>query len=229
MTQEQQALAEARKARSMEILRREGIPFIRRLPCIEPEGMAKVRSREEIARRAACVFFDAVCAWNVIEAGEDRYPETADHFLTIIQSWELEDALSGEERKLLTGEGDARTIQAASWRMEAFVVLAWALGRVSSLGIPRGQFQGDLYQFFPSVRPSSYKKFASWSRRRPEGEILDEADLIYRIRWATEEARIHGDPPPAGIDTDVALERHAALNWLIGYGGEDWDHIALDT
>lgn len=229
MTQEQQALAEARKARSIEILRREGIPFIQHLPCIEPEGMAKVRSREEIARRAACVFFDAVCAWNVIESGKDRYPEVADHFLTIVQSWELEDALSREERKLLAGEGDDRTIQAASWRMEAFVPLAWALGRLPGLDIPRGQFQGELDQFFPNVRPSSYKKFASWSRRRSESEILDEADLIYRIRWATEEARINGNPPPAGIDTDVALERHAALNWLIGYGGEDWDNISLDT
>ena len=50
MTQEQQAMAEARKARSIEILTREGIPFIQHLPLIEPEGVAKVRSQEEIGR-----------------------------------------------------------------------------------------------------------------------------------------------------------------------------------
>lgn len=229
MTQEQQAMAEARKARSIEILKRENIPFIQNLPCIEPEGIARVRSREEIAPRAACVFLTTICSWNIVEAGEEREEDVAAYFGEIVQSWGIQDALSREERKLLSGAAPKQTIQTASWRMEAFVVLAWALGQFPGLGIPREPFQGDLDRIFPNIRPSTYKRFASWSRRRPEAEILDEADLIYRIRWAAEEARIKGRPAPAGIDADVALERHTALNWLIGYGGDDWDHISLDT
>lgn len=229
MTQEQQAMAEARKARSIEILTREGIPFIQHLPLIEPEGVAKVRSQEEIARRAGCVFLTAVCSWNIVEVGEEHQREVAGHFTGILQSWGLWEELSQKEQALFSGEAATQIIQAATWRMEAFVVLAWALGRIPSLDIPRGQFQGDLEEFFPNVHPSSYKKFAAWSRRRPDGEILDEADLIYRIRWAAEDARINGKAAPAGIDADVALERHIALNWLIGYGGDDWDNISIDT
>lgn len=229
MTQEQRTKAEARKSRSIEVLKREGIPYILHLPPIEAEGVARLRSQEEITRRAACTFLSAVCAWNILEAEEEHRRDAAGHYKDVAQSWGLWEDLSNEEKRLLSGEGSERTIQTATWRMEAFAVLAWALGMLPELGLPREQFQGDLEEFFPDIRPSAYQKFAARAQKRPDGEILDEADLIYRIRWAVVEASIHGEPAPAGIDSDVAMERHTALNWLIGYGGEDWDNISLDT
>lgn len=229
MTQEQRTRAEARKARSIEILKREGIPYIQHLPLIEPEGVARLRSQEEIAGRAACTFLSTVCAWNILEAGEEHQKDAAGHYKEIAESWSLWEDLSGEEKRLLSGEGSERTIRTASWRMEAFAVLAWALGMLPELDLPRGQFQEDLEKFFPDIRPDAFQRFAARAQKRPDGEILDQADLIYRIRWAIVEATIHGEPAPAGIDSDVAMERHTALNWLIGYGGDDWDNISLDT
>jgi len=64
---------------------------------------------------------------------------------------------------------------------------------------------------------------------RPIGEILDEADLIYRYHWAVKNARSKGEPPPANLDKGVVLERHHALNWLIGYMDQEWDDISTDT
>ena len=230
MTQEQQANAEARKARSIGILKREGIPYIEHLPCIEPEGLARVRTREEIARRAACVFLTAICSWNILEEGdEEDYGDAAAFYGETARDWGVWEDLSREEQKLMAGTASPKGIRLATWRMEAFLVLAWALGMVPELGLPREQFQGELEQFFPDIRPDAFRQFSARAEKRPDGEILDQADLIYRIRWAADEARIHGRPSPAGIDDDVALERHTALNWLVGYGGEDWDHISLDT
>lgn len=229
MTQEQQAMAEARKARSIEILEREGIPYIQHLPLIEPEGLARLRTREEIVRRAACVFLTAVCSWQLVRLEEENRRGCTGFYHRAALEWGLEEALSQAETALMTGKAGEREIRAATWRMEAFLVLAWALGMVPALGLPREQFQGDLEDFFPSLRPEAFREFAARAKRRTDGEILDEADLIYRVRWATEEARIHGEEAPAGIDSDVAMEWHTALNWLVGYGGEDWDHISLDT
>ena len=64
---------------------------------------------------------------------------------------------------------------------------------------------------------------------RPQAEILSEADLIYRIHWATVDARVNGAEPPAGLNPSVVYERHYALNWLIGYAGQEWDNITTDT
>jgi hypothetical protein len=54
-------------------------------------------------------------------------------------------------------------------------------------------------------------------------------DLIYRYDWACVDARIGGKPPPAGVNCEVVVERHRALNWLYGYQGQAWDDVSTDT
>jgi hypothetical protein len=65
---------------------------------------------------------------------------------------------------------------------------------------------------------------------KPQAEILDEADFIYRCHWATRQAGLDGQPPSGGLDSGVTMERHHALNWLIGYGDDaEWDDVTTDT
>ncbi|MER9491067.1 DUF4272 domain-containing protein [Mesorhizobium sp. M0320] len=64
---------------------------------------------------------------------------------------------------------------------------------------------------------------------RPQSELLDAADLIYRYNWAVMDARVNGKAAPAGLERDVVVERHYVLNWLIGYMGQEWDDISTDT
>jgi hypothetical protein len=37
------------------------------------------------------------------------------------------------------------------------------------------------------------------------------------------------EPPAESYNAGVVQERHYALNWLIGYCGQDWDDITTDT
>jgi hypothetical protein len=53
--------------------------------------------------------------------------------------------------------------------------------------------------------------------------------MIYRYHWATVEAHMREQPMPAGLDNDVIMERHTALNWLIGYMDQPWDDVTTDT
>ena len=228
--------AQARRARSIRLLEAEGIPCIRHLPCIEAEDTARLRDREEIVRRAGCLFLTCLCIWSLAEeaggiekATREMREECGEYYRQIAESWGLLRDLSGEELALLDGRADRRRINALSWRFEAFRVLAWALTIGPELDLPREQFDWPMEDFFPNLEPDALEKFRQRAVRRSPGELLDQADLIYRVRWALVEAGLHQQEPPAGLDGDVAMERHIALNWLIGYGGEDWDSIRIDT
>ena len=73
------------------------------------------------------------------------------------------------------------------------------------------------------------KKLREQARLRSAKELLDEADLIYRYDWACVDARVNGGPAPSGVDCGIVVERHHALNWLIGYQGQEWDDVSTDT
>lgn len=59
-------------------------------------------------------------------------------------------------------------------------------------------------------------------------EILDAADLYYRLHWAAIELRLNGETSPH-VDEGVIRERHRALNWLIRYMDAEWDNVTTDT
>ena len=73
------------------------------------------------------------------------------------------------------------------------------------------------------------EQFISSAKLRTPSEILDQADLIYRYHWAVVDARVNGKEPPAKLDPSVVMERHYALNWLIGYMNQEWDDVSTDT
>ena len=72
-------------------------------------------------------------------------------------------------------------------------------------------------------------QFIEDSELRPIADILDQVDLIYRYHWAVRNARLKGQQIPADLDPDVTVERHHALNWLIGYLEQAWDDVSTDT
>ena len=53
------------------------------------------------------------------------------------------------------------------------------------------------------------------------------------VRWATLKLpniwRIMRHGRGEGLNRGVVMERHYALNWLIGYAGRDWDEVSTDT
>ena len=65
---------------------------------------------------------------------------------------------------------------------------------------------------------------------KDSSEILDNADVIYRMDWACVDARIKGMSSPADLDAEVVVEQHKGFNWIIGaYASDDWDNISADT
>ena len=208
-----------RKQRSEAILKAEGVPYIDHLPVIEDESEIRFRLKEEIARRAVALAL-------VASRGEglefDRFRQLVNRFGA--ESWFSPNERMTVFKKTLT---DQERLD-CTWRYEACAVLLWALGYIRDLGRPDHTcVPAEIVRL---IAEKSFQEFMDGARPRSTGEILDQADLIYRYAWATEEARLHGDgEPPSGLESGVVYERHYTLNWLIGYFDLGWDDVSTDT
>lgn len=209
--------AEARKARSIARLKKEGVPTIDWLPRIEDSVEARPPSADAVARRFCALML-------MIHRALANDPENT-------RAWRAafadRAAFSPEELTLMDAAAPTEhAIIQASWLCEAALPMAWALGRFKTLERPDKTIEVD--RLWSLISADDGKALVSQARLRPIGEILDEADLIYRYHWAVRQARIDGKPAPAGLDGGVVMERHKGLNWLVGYHAE-WDEITTDT
>ena len=218
---------EARKAASIAKLQAENIPAIDWLPVIESVDKARIRSAEEIARRAiACLItIQAAC-----EQNEDNYDdESAAWCHGLLEQYNVADEITANERAILAKQGSEQDIINMVWKYEAYWTLLWALGIVEKLDYPDHivdcQFAIDAV-----ASCDDFADFMAKTRLRDIEEILDETDLIYRYHWACVDARINGREMPGGLLESVVMERHAGLNWLIGaYDCDDWDDVPVHT
>jgi hypothetical protein len=199
------------------VLRAEGIPVNPHLPMIESEAEAALRTPREVADRLHALVF---VAFKGSEA-PDRSVVDA-----IVAERGLRPLFTPDELAFVDDPApDDRARAQFSWRCEAAWVLLWALNHVEGqLGLPRALCDVP----FLSATVFDEPDLAARGLRRAN-DILNEADLVYRCHWAVRQAALDGRPPPAGLHPGVTMERHHALNWLIGYDGADWDDVSTDT
>jgi hypothetical protein len=210
--------AQARKQRSISVLKKAGVPVMENLPVIETESESRRRTTEEVATRAMALCLVAV-------KGEGLDQKTIDE---LVERFDLSDAFTPKETAFIKDPNPPHQdrIQFA-WRYECYWTMLWALGYVDSFGIP--DTICDVPKAVLILKENGREGFLKHAKLRSQAEILDAADLIYRCDWAVVDARVNGSEPPEGIDGGVVMERHYALNWLIGYMEQDWDHVSTDT
>ncbi len=212
-------VAEDRKQTSQKILTEQGVPFIEHLPTVEDEESARIRTVESVARRAM-----ALCV--VSCKGEGLEHARA---LEIVQEYELESELSPKEHVFVFNpDPEERDRIQFSWMYECYWVMLWALGYVDSLGTPDQVCDVENAVRIMVNRDSD--QFVGDSKLRAAGEILDALDLTYRYDWACVDSRHGSTTIPDWLNCSVVVERHRALNWLVGYpDNADWDDVTMDT
>jgi hypothetical protein len=208
-----------RKQNSESDLKERGISVLAHLPLLPSAQDITLRSQEQVAQRAIALAIVAVKA----ETNDDAIVQQ------VIQTYQAHAFFTPLERKFLMQSlpSDKERAQFA-WRYEGFWVLLWALGYVASLSFPE--------EVCPVPEAVSYLReadgfssFMQKAKMRSSAEILDACDWIYRAHWSCVNARMKKAEPPAGLDASVVYERHYALNWLISYQNQDWDHVTTDT
>lgn len=210
--------ASKRKSRSEALLRRQSVPINPDLPPIESADEIELKSGEEVMRRAMCLFAVSQAAITGNVSGSN----------VLLERWKLMEDLTPAEQLLLTAGSmsEGPRVQ-LSWRCEALIPLMWATGLIDEMPFPTEPFDFAYLSEFWMTAPSGYWVDVG---TRPANQILDQADLIYRFHWAVRDATLQGKTSPAGLNPGVIVERHHALNWMIGYGDHaEWDDVTTDT
>ncbi len=156
--------------------------------------------------------------------------ETGDHALaqSLISQFEAEGYFTPAERAFIENpEPSENDRNQFVWRYEAVHVLLWAMGIYDKIGHP--DTLTDVSLLAVTLRDLGLEGLRKRAQLRPQSEILDAADSIYRYHWAVVDARVNGGPVPPTLDPGVVYERHYTLNWLIGYESQSWDEISTDT
>src|SRR5262245_58344426 len=207
-----------RKMRSVARLKAEGVPTLGWLPVIETVAEARLRSSDEIARRALALVVVANKAEGADQALVDK----------LVADLGVSADFSPKEKAFIdkAAPNENERLQFV-WRYEALHVLLWSIGFVDKLDRPDRtvDVRSTVRIFVENRRAGLIAK----AKLRPATEILDATDLIFRYHWAVRDAGLRGKRPPASLDGDVVMERHHALNWLIGFGGDEWDDVGTDT
>ena len=207
----------ARRTKHNKIIRDMNLPVLEDLPVVEDETTARLRGAEDIAKRCLATTFCAV-------QGESRDQKLVDSLITKYSAA----AYFSPEEKCFIGNSNPsqQNLIDFTWRYECVHVLLWALGARDVLSAPNEIC--PVAEDMKLIKEAGPARFVAEAKRRPPEEILDAADLYYRLHWAAIELRITGKESEL-LDEGVIRERHRALNWLIGYLNQEWDDVSTDT
>ncbi|MGZ8320557.1 MAG: DUF4272 domain-containing protein, partial [Telluria sp.] len=204
----------ARKATTEALLKARGIEVPATLPPLVCEDELVLRDRDEIIGRARALLLVSLRAESVASG------EPMGVAMLLAKMPLADDYLSPEEKLFLAKEAPSQEECAQFvWRYESLYLLEWVLGLVGELPFPSSACDtaGTVAKLIemrgPAVRSSS--------------DILDALDLTYRLHWHIRQQRLKKRGEAAGVDADVVMERHHALNWLVRFQHAGWD--AVDT
>lgn len=211
----------ARKSRSEAIIKAKNISWNANLPCTNPEAETTIRTPTEIAQRVCILALTNLVAFNHIDA------DTAENYLSQYELW---DFVTPGERDFLNDPTEERKSH-ETWKCECIWTLLWAINKVDDLPFPAelanlGNIPPGNYPVSSDKDPNDFIRSVTGSRSK--SEIMDAADLYYRLDWACVDARIKGNEMSAA-HPGVVYERHYALNWLVNYLNQDWDDVSCDT
>ena len=220
-----------RKEQSGAILQTHQIKINPHLPEL---GETQIKAPEILLRRALTALLTAQIA---IDAAEDNNVlASALFFQGILRRFGLEQELTPDEAKFFALTDPAaepvpqRDAVQMTWRIEMCMPLFWACGLIpGELNYP--DTPADCMELIRTINAcKDFDALMQLVSMRPANEILDHADLIYRMDWACVDAHIKNEPVSGGLSFDIVAERHRGFNWMISaYDAENWDDVKAHT
>ena len=209
--------ASARKLQSIDTLRSAGIAGIPDMPPRQNEAAALRRTTEEVTDRALALLIVSVAG-----AAHDAAASAP-----LERELGVGNAFSPFEKAYLANPAapDQDHFN-MSWRFEAAYVLLWAIGIYGDLPAPGTLVSED--KIISDIRGIGAKDIRSMASLRPQSELLDAADLLYRYDLACIDSWQTGAPYPPGTDCEIVMEWRYALDWLTVAPAQDWDNVSLD-
>lgn len=168
-----------------------------------------------------------VILYGILSAG---HGEDRNKIISWLKDENLREHVSKQEIEYLESKTPTeQQVVNATWRVEALHLLLWTLKKVDSASNLNEMCDVGAVQTLCGFYLGSTKDFIESCNLREEDEIYDLNELIYDSHWKVRDAQINGKKIPDNLDSGVVQERHYAINWLMGYCGQDWDEITTDT
>ena len=219
----------ARRNQSIKRLRERQVHAAYWLPLLWEKAEEPGRTTEEVCARAAALLI--VALYSECRVGDHKSYEEAWEFISpIIENYGASKFFSPSEQKYLNDPDSTEQTQIQySWQYENLWVMEWALGLTDDLfwpdricDVPASVHIIGEYQ--------TMQELLAAAKLRPREELLQQADLIFRLHWACVDAQVMKMPPPQGVDAGVVMERHRSLFWLAGCDNMcPWDDVDLST
>ncbi len=207
-----------RKARSESLLESQGLLINPGLPLIGIDDETAPRRPEEIAYRALCLL--PIAGRGCGLEPDDEAAMVANHGLGA--------HFTPAERAYIKDPSTPDPVRVQfCWQFESAWVLLWALGYIEEgLSPPREVCDVHRAYEFAADRPGD--RFLEDAKPVNFSEVLDQADLAYRMHWAVRQAWMTGADLPEDINPSIVYERNYALSWLIE-SDVNWDDVQADT
>lgn len=219
-----------RRDRSMAFLREKRVYVTPWLPLLHERSTEPGRTVEEVCRRAVALLI--VSLYSECRVGDHLSYEEARAFVDpIMEGYGAEETFfSPKEWAYLNDPGSTEQTQIQyAWQYENLWVMEWALGFTDDLFWPTRicDVPGTV-RLLKGCR--TMEELLAAAQLRPRKELLEQADVIYRLHWACVDARVMNMPAPQGLEAGVVMERHRALFWLAGCDDMcGWDDVDLST
>ncbi len=221
----------ARRTENMKYLFERYI-YVCELPLNDDDENIKLRSQEDVVRRTIGTLLVSLYSEALLNPEENMsVSEARDFIRKVMKDFSIDewkDVLTKEETEYIEDDNSDESARINfSWHYENLYVLEWLLG------LEEWNYPEDICDVGKMVRNlREFKSVADMCENtviRSKKEILDKADLIYRMDWAAVDARIHGMQGPAGLEHGVVQERHKNLNWMICFDDAEWDDVSTPT
>ncbi len=213
-----------RRAISNAKIKKEKIACYEELPCIESSVDVKLKSLDEICKKALASFLIIQLACDI---NNGQYEESVEIISKLLEKFNVTDCLNKKEQKILDGTYEMQDAIDIDWEYETYWSLVWALWLVEDISDATDVCDCN-YAIQLFNESNSYEEFKSKCKLRDINEILDMLDLYYRYDWACVEKRVEPETSIGNLNPSVVVERRRGLEWLISEA-QDWYDISLDT
>lgn len=200
-----------RKQNSENQLSSLGIHLTDNLPPLEEESKISLKPAQEIAERILILTY-----LNCIHSDNSLRED----IVTFLKAEGLFDKATAAEKDLfLKDEFTDEDATIVAWRGESIWMLLWAINLVDTLTLPTSQ--ADLNEVFKRLPPflQSTSQFINPATIRSKEEIMNQADLIFRLFWYIQHAQ---SPHEMSFDIGVTFERYYSITWVCGMRKE-WE------
>ncbi len=197
--------ASERKKHTEDFLRSHGIPVFDNLPPLEEEIDIPLRIPQEIAERILILSYLNCMAFD---------PELRNRITGFLKEEGLWDKISPKEKLLLEKtEFNDNDITIIAWRAESIWMLLWSINKSNQVNFPPEEV--NFHAIFEHLPPfmNSTEEFVTSATLRSATEILDQADLLFRLNWTYYQAQTNNLIIPE-LNQGIVFERYFAINWV---------------